>query len=367
MLNDLFLNAAILIAFISIGNQIFRDTNVNKKYLKFIAGIICGILCILLIRYSVDVGNGYILDYRYIALLIAGTLGGTISIVVSTIFIVVLRVINLGISLSSIVRILVAVVVGILFSFIFSLDIPMRKKWIYSTTTCLLITSAVFIYLLEPAYIKNTLFWNIFGTIVVTYFVYRYIEYLQETTSLFQQFKEESTKDYLTGVYNVRHFDRMINQFIEKASAKNYKLALLFIDIDHFKAVNDSYGYQEGEKVLKEVARLISQACREKDLVFRTGGEEFSVIMENCSENLVKELAESIRCNIERYGIKLSTGNYVFTTISIGVAIYPNLLSDTSNIIECTETALFEAKQGGRNKVVIYDQNFSYSKGNPEI
>lgn len=169
--------------------------------------------------------------------------------------------------------------------------------------------------------------------------------------------RELSTKDGLTGIWNRRSFDERIELEWEKACENNQPLSLIMLDIDFFKAYNDTYGHQRGDDCLKEVANAISNACK-LDTVFRYGGEEFAMILPKINEGKAKIVAENTReivekLNIPHVGSKIE--NHV--TISLGTAtIIPTKYGSPLQLIEAADKALYQAKQDGRNCVKSYYQ-----------
>lgn len=159
-----------------------------------------------------------------------------------------------------------------------------------------------------------------------------------------EQEKEKAARDGLTGLYNHRQFQDMLLKLIEEGD----DVALLMIDIDHFKKVNDEYGHQAGDKVIKTLANLISHT----GIAARYGGEEFAIVLPNTSLKKGIDRAVRIRSNIEKQIININ-GKDVNITISVGVAHYPSDAQTREDLIEKADKALYRAKQTGRNKVVV--------------
>ena len=163
-----------------------------------------------------------------------------------------------------------------------------------------------------------------------------------------------SIKDGLTGVYNRRYFDMHIEHMINKANTASKGIALLMFDIDHFKLVNDVYGHQAGDVVIKNFAEIIKNCIRVMDLLARYGGEEFVAAISDVTQESCMEIAERIRGDIERYEFAVPNLSHPLKkTVSIGVSFYHDALS-TAQFIEEADKALYEAKEGGRNKVCLY-------------
>ncbi|HEQ71405.1 MAG TPA: GGDEF domain-containing protein [Spirochaetia bacterium] len=159
-----------------------------------------------------------------------------------------------------------------------------------------------------------------------------------------------ANRDRLTGLANRRSFDAELTRELERVRRYGHPLSLFMIDIDHFKAVNDTYGHRQGDKALEAVAALININTRRNDLTARYGGEEFAVVMPELKAENVIVVAEKIRGLIEG-GSKKRAG--IPLTVSIGISFYRDKES-ASRFIEKADKALYEAKRRGRNRVVLY-------------
>jgi diguanylate cyclase (GGDEF)-like protein len=164
--------------------------------------------------------------------------------------------------------------------------------------------------------------------------------------------------DSLTGVYNRRYMDRRVLEEIARARRQQYDIAFMYIDIDHFKRVNDTVGHQGGDEVLREVAQRIKAELRVSDALARFGGEEFVVLLINADLDSAAFVAERIRAGIAASMIALSHSVRVSITASIGVAVLDR--SDSVSTPEAAamaliaeaDAALYQAKDGGRNRVI---------------
>lgn len=162
--------------------------------------------------------------------------------------------------------------------------------------------------------------------------------------------------DSLTGVYNRRYLDRRLPEEIARARRQRYHIAFMYIDIDHFKRVNDSVGHQGGDEVLREVAVRIKRELRLSDALARYGGEEFVVLLINADLDSAVLVAERIRLGIAERPFALAGAIEIGVTVSIGVAV----LDDADSPIETAaqqwvaraDAALYQAKDGGRNRIV---------------
>lgn len=187
----------------------------------------------------------------------------------------------------------------------------------------------------------------------------RYIQEAQpviEAKRLMKALKESSFKDALTGLYNRRFLEESFENIVAGILRRGTILGLLMCDIDFFKQINDVYGHDTGDVVLKEIGNNIKNSVRASDLVIRFGGEEFLVLLIDSKEGNSIEIAEKIRKRIEDIKIKI-TGGFIQKTISIGVSEFP---VDTQNFweaIKFADVALYKAKEMGRNRVIRFTQD----------
>ena len=179
---------------------------------------------------------------------------------------------------------------------------------------------------------------------------------LGELRTNLESIRYESMIDPLTGLANRKHFDKSIERAIANAGVGNTPLALLMIDIDHFKRFNDHYGHQTGDQVLRLVAMSIKHAIKGTDIACRYGGEEFGVILPETSFLSAQAVAERIRNTVRaREVVKKSTGQTLGRiTVSIGVAAF-QIADRKQRLIERADSRLYAAKRAGRDQVVSHD------------
>jgi diguanylate cyclase (GGDEF)-like protein len=173
-----------------------------------------------------------------------------------------------------------------------------------------------------------------------------------------------SKTDALTGVANRRHFDSVLKAEVNRNARSGSNCALILLDIDHFKRINDSYGHPTGDRVICCLADTCVSLSREIDLVARLGGEEFAIILPDTKIEDAKNLAERIRLHVENIEVKSDSGEHVKWTISLGIsAMHASQQSKKTNkcsvetLIQHADTALYEAKNSGRNRTVLYEQS----------
>jgi two-component system cell cycle response regulator len=169
-----------------------------------------------------------------------------------------------------------------------------------------------------------------------------------------QRMVESALRDPLTRLYNKRYFDDRLDAELRFARRHGTSLALLLIDVDHFKLVNDNRGHLAGDKVLAEIAATLTQAVRNEDVVARYGGEELVVLSRAIGDDGAHNLAERLRKTVENLRTKVEDEPPVRVTISVGVAVYPTIEVGTANqLIAAADRALYEAKDEGRNRVSV--------------
>ena len=170
--------------------------------------------------------------------------------------------------------------------------------------------------------------------------------------TLREKLKRLSVRDSLTDLYNRRYFDQQISEEMERATRQCYPLFLVVVDLDDFKRVNDEYGHQVGDALLKQVAHVLTSSTRKHvDIVCRYGGDEFAIIVPQATDQQMESIAERMRNNfmkIDRRG----------TTLSIGVSCMSkecgNTWKDVNALIKRADDAMYEAKRAGGNRVVIF-------------
>ncbi|MEP1092886.1 MAG: PleD family two-component system response regulator [Rhizobiaceae bacterium] len=168
-----------------------------------------------------------------------------------------------------------------------------------------------------------------------------------------QETMEMAIKDSLTGLNNRRYFDQHMQNLFNKATVGNKALSLVVIDIDHFKQVNDTYGHQAGDDVLKTFAQRLLKNIRGKDLACRFGGEEFIIAMPETDQELAFVVADRIRREISAHPILVANGSVqIAITVSAGVATLNGPQDAIEVMLKRADEALYEAKRNGRNQVV---------------
>ncbi len=185
--------------------------------------------------------------------------------------------------------------------------------------------------------------------------VAEYLAIVVERSIEYQQLIDAAYFDFLTGLGNRHFFDKMIHQEKKRHERLNHCFSILILDIDHFKAINDTYGHDVGDLILKEIGGIIKDSVREVDYPIRYGGEEFVIILPHTEKEQAFILADRLRERIESHSFVVD-GNVLNVTVSIGVSEFdPAKGKDVDAVLKEADLALYTSKSTGRNKVSIYE------------
>jgi diguanylate cyclase (GGDEF)-like protein len=171
-----------------------------------------------------------------------------------------------------------------------------------------------------------------------------------ENTFLYEEATRLSITDGLTGLWNRRLFDLRINEELQRAIRFQEPFGLLLVDLDHFKGVNDRYGHQAGDAVLVELARRLTDATREVDVVTRFGGEEFALILPKTPVQGTMRLAAKVREVVASEAFAAGSASFP-VTVSVGAAAYPDHGLSGADLLAAADAALYRAKANGRDRV----------------
>jgi diguanylate cyclase (GGDEF)-like protein len=178
----------------------------------------------------------------------------------------------------------------------------------------------------------------------------RYLEQLGEDEELL---RELSVRDPLTGLYNRRYMEEILGLEILRAERQEYPIGIIMVDIDHFKRFNDIHGHAAGDAVLSQVGSFLRKYLRASDAACRYGGEEFIFILPEASQKVTRMRAEQMREEIRNLHISFQDQTLEAVTLSIGVAVFPMNGSSGEAILKAADTALYQAKDAGRDRVIV--------------
>ncbi len=174
-----------------------------------------------------------------------------------------------------------------------------------------------------------------------------------EAKRLMDTLRETNLRDPMTGLHNRRFLEEYMETLVATTNRRQAQLSVLMLDLDYFKKVNDTYGHDAGDAVLKSLAKVLRRVVRSSDLVIRYGGEEFMVILQETADNNGDTVAEKIREAVENEKVRLA-GTTLQKTISIGIADFPRDADTLWQAIKYADVALYKAKEQGRNRVIHF-------------
>ncbi|WLR47331.1 diguanylate cyclase [Halobacillus litoralis] len=355
ILKELISNLALLIASLFVYTQTTQAAPLSRSSTfknKMVSGILAGVLSNVLMQYSMRF-DSTIVDLRHIPVILVAYYGGTIPGIAAMCLVAVGRFL-IGFNTSSLLALFLIVSITLITLTITRLSMSKRIKIFWTLTSSNVIFTIMIVYLLRNVSTLTFLipsFWIIsYSAGFISFYV---IEFVRKSQNLLNKYKAEAATDGLTGLNNVRKFDQSFNEISAQAIHKDEKLSLLYIDIDHFKKVNDTYGHKEGDQVLIELSQILKNTVRSFDIVSRNGGEEFTVILLDCPTDRAKDISERIRTKVEGHSFLLTTGQVIHITVSIGLACYNETTIEPKLLIKEADLALYDAKQTGRNKVCI--------------
>ena len=178
---------------------------------------------------------------------------------------------------------------------------------------------------------------------------------LIEIGLLQSKLREQAIRDPLTNLFNRRYLEETLERELSRGARENYPVCIIMIDLDHFKRINDTYGHEAGDLVLKTIADAISENSRRGDFACRYGGEEFVIVMPNITMDVAYERAENLRQSLNLLSIPYEY-YHLSVTLSMGIASYPENGQTRETILRAADQAMYAAKEAGRDHILSYDQ-----------
>ncbi|HID07947.1 MAG TPA: GGDEF domain-containing protein [Armatimonadetes bacterium] len=176
-----------------------------------------------------------------------------------------------------------------------------------------------------------------------------------ENAHLYEEVERLATTDGLTGLYEHRYFQEALENELRRGLRYKHPTSLMMIDIDHFKELNDTYGHQVGDDVLRRLAEVLRSQAREHDIVARYGGEEFALLLPVTPKEGALAAAARLRHAVEVTPFR-AREETIHITVSVGIATCPSDATTRDTLIDKADQALYAAKRRGRNRVCYFDQ-----------
>ena len=201
-----------------------------------------------------------------------------------------------------------------------------------------------------PLLAFNVLVWP--ACAIVAFALYEFDRVIRRLFAAQQEVRQLALKDALTGVGNRRYFEERAKAALAGARRRGASLALLMIDIDNFKEVNDRYGHAAGDIVLRTLAGTLARSLRGGDACGRLGGDEFAAVLPDENRAGAAATAERLRAAIERLNVGSGSKQWIRFTVSVGVATHPEDGETLATLLKRADARLYRAKEGGRNRVI---------------
>ncbi|AET57837.1 hypothetical protein HPL003_05360 [Paenibacillus terrae HPL-003] len=361
MFSTFFVNTCILVTFLYITGLISQRYKIRLHTLKrkahWIGGALFGFYGIVLMYYSIPVGFNTIADLRHLAIVATAAYIGGPATLMATLFICLGRLLLFGVTTQAIV--------GSFFMMLVGLGCALLSHLSWSRLTKLITMN---VFALGIIFCSLTINLNNVNDVLQVYplhfvismaggfLLYFIAESINKSNELLLRLEHTSFTDHLTNLSNRRQLEFSLEEQLPQARQRHEHLSVLVLDIDHFKEVNDTYGHAAGDAVLRQLGQILRGKCRSFDVVTRSGGEEFTVLLPNCAFRQALRIANQILDGVDQYEFVLSDGVVLNITVSIGVTTFPDTGEDMSGaaLLEQADRALYEAKNAGRNRVCSY-------------
>ncbi|UEX89751.1 GGDEF domain-containing protein GdpS [Staphylococcus ratti] len=349
MIEAIIYNISVTIAGIYLFHRLQYAESHDFRFSKSYITVLMTIVGLLLALYPVPIEN-YHIQLSFVPLLFLGRYTNAFYTFVSALLIAFVSYFVLATPLTfASALLIIALVVSIIGPFIKQNHI-IAIQILNIISIVILLIIATFVPSFDVIEVLYLIPLSIIATLITALF---YVD-LHHFFKLIDRYENENKIDYLTGLGNVKEFDRHLNTLTQHAEAKKHSLALLLIDIDDFKEVNDAHTHEAGDAILKQISHLLQNYVPPKHKIFRNGGEEFSIVLENYSLDECVKLAESIRKGVEKSNFHLPNKVVIKLSVSIGVGYLTSEdYKSQRKVFKDADDMLHIAKNEGRNKVMF--------------
>lgn len=360
-------NFTFLISVFSLLQFFLKDSKLSLEWTflkKVFFGVLIASVTLFLITDIIAFNDAASYDMRYVGYIIAANFSGVIGSFITGLFVLIYYAFFKDFTASNQLILLLNLVILAWFNLV------VYFKWSRFKTWLAFILGMTFFILLGSSLLDlwSLVFLNFIlvylgSNILGSYFILKFVYYTFDELINYRNLKLSHGVDYLTKINNVQMFDLRLNEIIESARLHKKEFSILMFDLDFFKKVNDLYGHDTGDLVLKEFSQILLKNTRPHDIVARKGGEEFVVILDNSLIENSLLIANRIRELVGKFNFAKEL-NPLSLTVSIGLAQFPSDAKTARDLIKKSDLALYLAKANGRNRVELYH---STSDVNPKI
>ncbi|WP_076689964.1 GGDEF domain-containing protein GdpS [Staphylococcus haemolyticus] len=350
MIESIIYNVAVMVAGIYLFHRLQYSENKIMVFSKGYVTVLMTIVALLLAAYPIPFHQEYLVHLTFVPLLFLGRFTNMGYTLVSAVIVALVEVFAFGNSLLyGVVLIVIGIIVSMVGPFLKQNDIVALVVLNLISVIILLILS-----IFSPLYNLTEIAFLVPISFVLTIASAITFVDMWHFFSLVTRYENEDKFDYLTGLGNVKEFDRHLNHVSQIAEDKNESLALLLIDIDGFKDVNDTYSHKSGDAVLKQMSQLLKNYVPKQFQIFRNGGEEFSVVIRNYSLDQSVKSAENIRTGVEKSSFHLPNKEVIKLSVSIGVGyLSQDDHKSQRKVFKDADDMVHVAKNEGRNQVMF--------------
>ncbi|WP_035051970.1 GGDEF domain-containing protein [Carnobacterium pleistocenium] len=354
-----FLNLCVLITALFVYKELVKKSNFEIQTVStaILNGLLGGLLAAVLMYFSIETGTNSMIDLRIIPFMLVILYGNWLATSITATLIIFIR-FMIGVNIYSFYNIIFILASWMVFRYFFK---KIKNRWVSIIVMLTLsnIVYTVLIIIISAGEGLNLLlistYWIIciLGGLVSVYIM----DYLNETEMIFKRNSKYAFKDPLTGLNNVRSFDLAFNEAKRRHEKSNENISIMILDVDYFKQINDTYGHLEGDLVLGKLATILEMSQNPNDTISRNGGEEFSVLLNDCNHKEAYEKADALRKIVENSFFAVNNGTIIIhVTISVGITTYNDTTIVFDKLYDHADQALYAAKRSGRNKVCSYSQ-----------
>lgn len=356
ILKDFYIDTIILLSTVLMAYALLKDKHARLSAAAVtLLGVAAGFFSCLMMVFGIRVAPGIIVDFRNIPLMLTAIYCNLPATMIVAVMIGAARMFLIGGQAGAVSAVFTALTNALLCGLIGRSKLDSRHQWIMATLGFLSVTFvALYFTLRDKGQFASIVAAYTIAHVIVLALLSQLLQKLKSDSILRAQLRLDSHNDPLTGLYNLRFFRNSLAELLAHARRHRQPLALLYMDIDYFKNINDTWGHDGGDRILTDVARMLKEHCRAADILSRNGGEEFSLLLPRCSATQAQAVAQRIREQIAGHDFYVAQAKAIHVTISIGVAAFPQHAADGQQLLQYADSALYDAKRVGRNAVCVY-------------